>query len=543
MLTQQEAYLRHAAFYMSLFNRAEELYLAHGYAVQQGLFLFDSERENIETGWERAVRFIAHSDAWAQICTLYTAQMEGCILSLRFLPKQRVSWLKVVLASAQKLNQKRAEAITLGQIAKAYQELGDYEEALFASKQALEITCNLNDLTLECYHLGLNGSILINLAQFVQGVAHIQQAHVIATKLDNRRLLCQQLIGLGKAYASMSNLAGSIECLEQALLLAREQLDRQSEGTILSGLGTVYANLGQLDKSLLFLQEALVIAQEMGDKRGEHFRLGNLGDTYRDMGQYPEAVHYLERAVQIAQEMGDRGNETVWLRKLAISLRGLGATDETLVSYHQTLQGALTIAVEIKDRIGECNILSILGESYTNDTNDLEKAFDYLNRANQIALSLNHQELIGIIASYYGNAHLMQGNFNKAIDAYEKACLINHKLGDERRVGLNKGQLGIVYHQTGETQLAIEYLKDAIKICQQTGSLHMEVQYAWQLGLIYEKADPAQALKLMSKQVKYEREIGHIDAEKHAAQVAKIREKLSTPPGRSGSPRAVGGHT
>ncbi len=74
---------------------------------------------------------------------------------------------------------------------------------------------------------------------------------------------------------------------------------------------------------------------------------------------------------------------------------------------------------------------------------------------------------------------------------------------------------------------AIDFYEQALAISQEIGDRQNEGIHAWNLGLIYEDSDPAQAVALMSILVDFEREIGHPDAEADAARVAKIAAKLN----------------
>ena len=43
---------------------------------------------------------------------------------------------------------------------------------------------------------------------------------------------------------------------------------------------------------------------------------------------------------------------------------------------------------------------------------------------------------------------------------------------------------------------------------------------------MYEETDPARAVELMELRVTFEREIGHVEAEEHAAQMEEVRSSI-----------------
>jgi tetratricopeptide (TPR) repeat protein len=88
------------------------------------------------------------------------------------------------------------------------------------------------------------------------------------------------------------------------------------------------------------------------------------------------------------------------------------------------------------------------------------------------------------------------------------------------------GILGLAYAALGEARRAIEYYDQALVIAHEIGDRQSEARHSWNLGLLYEEADPARAVELMSVRVVFEREIGHSDAEAHVQRVAQIRARL-----------------
>ncbi len=87
------------------------------------------------------------------------------------------------------------------------------------------------------------------------------------------------------------------------------------------------------------------------------------------------------------------------------------------------------------------------------------------------------------------------------------------------------GNLGLAYRALGEVGRAIESYEQALQIGREIGDRRGEALTSWNLGLLYEDADPARAVELMQTLVDYEREIGHPEAESDAARVEEIRAR------------------
>lgn len=114
--------------------------------------------------------------------------------------------------------------------------------------------------------------------------------------------------------------------------------------------------------------------------------------------------------------------------------------------------------------------------------------------------------------------------------------LLDEYVGEESEIRRARadmlGKLGILHYSLGGVREAIAYYEQALAIAQEIGDRRGEALTSWNLGLEYEDSDPARAVELMQSLVNYEREIGHPDAEAHAARAEEIRARIGTADGQ-----------
>jgi len=253
--------------------------------------------------------------------------------------------------------------------------------------------------------------------------------------------------------------------------------DKGLQSYNLRNLGVVYNSLGQINKAIGYYEQALVIDKEIGYRRGESADLGNLGSAYSSLGQVEKAIGYYEQALTIIKEIGDRKREGIWLGNLGNAYRDLEQVEKAIGYYEQ----ALIIAKEIDDRHNEGTWLSSLGMAYLS-LGQVDKV-DYIEQALAIDKEIGNRVGEGIQLCSFGVICFFLGQVDNAIGYYEQALIIAKEIGDRRREGI----------------------------------------WSWNLGLVYEQSDPAKAADLMEVRVRYEREVGHPDAEGDAARVAGLR--------------------
>jgi tetratricopeptide (TPR) repeat protein len=231
------------------------------------------------------------------------------------------------------------------------------------------------------------------------------------------------------------------------------------------------------------LEAALAAARRIGKQYAEGQVLNTLGNTYRNLGEPRQAIGYYHQALEIARVIGERQGEGASLGSLGQAYADLGETRQAIGYYEQRLE----IARMLADRRGEGTALGSLGIAYKN-LGELEKAIGYC----------------------------------------EQHLAITRALGDRRGEGQALGNLGNAYRDLGELERAIEYYEQSLVIKRAIGDRQGEAISSWNLGrLLEQQGDLERAVASMQVYVAFLQEIGHPDAEQHAAYLEEVRGRLA----------------
>jgi tetratricopeptide (TPR) repeat protein len=261
---RETASRRHALYFLSVLEQANNLYKQGGEAVVGGLALYDRERANIKAGQTWAEARTGQDERAAELCIEYP-DAGAYVLDLRQHPRERIHWLEVMLAAARKLKWRGDEGTALGNLGIAYNDLGETRRAIEFHEQAL----------------------------------------VIEREIGYRRGEGTALGSLGIAYKNLGETRRAIEFYEQYLAIAREIGDRSGEGIALGNLGNAYAILGETRRAIEFYEQALVIVCEIGDRRGEGTDLWNLSLAVDELGDREKAIALAEASLKIREEIED----------------------------------------------------------------------------------------------------------------------------------------------------------------------------------------------------------------------------------------------
>lgn len=252
----------------------------------------------------------------------------------------------------------------------------------------------------------------------------------------------------------------------------------------------------------------------------------NAGAYLLDLRRHPrDQIRWLEPALAAARLREDRAEQQIHLGNLGNAFAYLGEPRRAIELYEQRL----AIAREIGDRRGEGYALGLIGLAYA-DLGEHRRAIEFHDRRLTISREVGDRRGEGKSLCYLGNSYSALGEPQRAIEFYEQHLAISREVGDRRGEGTALGNLGIAHASLGELQRATDLYQQRLAIADEIGDRRGAAEDSWNLGQqLAQRNDLARAADLMQIRVDYERDIGHPDAEKHAAAVQSLRARLAKP--------------
>lgn len=213
-------------------------------------------------------------------------------------------------------------------------------------------------------------------------------------------------------------------------------------------------------QSLQKYERAAQLWREGGDARGEARALRGIASLHRDPQYLPEAERYFKRALALWQEMKDLQGEAYTLLEWGGAVRDLGSAEKALGHYEQ----ALKIFRETDNRLGEAAALYNIGRSYAL-VGEMRKALEHYRQA--LALQQAHRDRAGELSTLNAmtGAHNGLGEPDVSLKLAEEVAKIWGEAGDQVREALAINNAGLVYHEWGNWQKALdEYRRSLAKL-------------------------------------------------------------------------------
>jgi DNA-binding SARP family transcriptional activator/tetratricopeptide (TPR) repeat protein len=181
-------------------------------------------------------------------------------------------------------------------------DVGDYVAAREYAQRGVDLARRAGSRRVEYGNLSILGFALAWLGEFEQAVTISEQALAIATSLATLACEIVALINLASVYVFAEAHQCAIAACVRATQTSRELGDTYSEALATGVLGDAYQALGRYQEAADSLLRALPVFRAHADRRFHGVCLLKLGYAYEAMGS-PEAVGYLEESLRTFTEL------------------------------------------------------------------------------------------------------------------------------------------------------------------------------------------------------------------------------------------------
>ncbi|MEO6050318.1 MAG: tetratricopeptide repeat protein, partial [Pyrinomonadaceae bacterium] len=274
--------------------------------------------------------------------------------------------------------------------------------------------------------------------------------------------LCRIGLRLAERIGDRAEIAGALKSLGNALQDKNEKLAAYQRGLEItrsladdSMTAKFYYNIGGLEddqnKQIDILKLSVESAEKAGDKATEAAALGRIGNSYAVKGDYVTALEYHARAVAIREQLGD-------LFGLGQSYNNLGIINYRqgdLIAAAANYVRSLEIATSFDDKDG-------LGITYYNlgivyfEMGDFSRAMTLYSRSLALFEEIDAGGGIEGVSTNIANLYIAQGNYDLARSYLDRASKIHDKTGKEiPQYAL--GSFGDSYKGEGNFEKAIDY--------------------------------------------------------------------------------------
>lgn len=246
-------------------------------------------------------------------------------------------------------NTPQQQAQTLGNLAIAYYETGQYLTALQTNKTALDIFAELNNQAAVGQVQANLGNVYEALGDYERAIAAYQASLTIARSTGNRAAEGVSIGNLGYIHSVQGDQAAALTAYEQSLAIARAVGDLEGESHRLLNMGIAHHALEQIDQAIQFYQQGLDVAHAIDHLPLEARILGHLGTAAADQSDYERAIAYFEQSLEIAKALHDPKLTAITLNNLGHTLLAANQLDAAVIRLQEAIEQLDQLRLSLED--------------------------------------------------------------------------------------------------------------------------------------------------------------------------------------------------
>ncbi|MEW6734695.1 MAG: tetratricopeptide repeat protein, partial [Acidobacteriota bacterium] len=363
------------------------------------------------------------------------------------------AWLKVMLAKAEESNDLEWKCIVSAGLGYIQSYLGDYQQVLKNSQQAIAITREIELPGIEPVCLTYIGVVYQYTGRPQEALDAYQQAARLAREISYKELEGRTIGLIADIHTQLANYSPAISGYLQAAEIAQQRGDLASQASQLGSVSLVYSNLGDPDQALKYIESALKIVEKIDNPAQQGYFLEKRATIYSKLQKNNQALDDYSEALRIAKVTGNKRDEAVRLTYIG----QLHAANAKYAEARQCYQNALKVAAELTAPVGtkavatvEEQILLRLAELEFKLENSHEAEENY-KKSLAIAIEKKTPETIlqaeaGLAALYESTSRLDEAftHYRQAIEAIEQ---VRSQLTiDEEKAGFFQDKVDIYKH-------------------------------------------------------------------------------------------------
>jgi tetratricopeptide (TPR) repeat protein len=267
-----------------------------------------------------------------------------------------INVLNQSLELAEKLHNRRFQAIVLTSLGKALQRQGNFKLAEEVLLQSLTLEKDFSNPRSLAIVLNSLGAVLQRQKKLAEAEIILRQCLELDKKSNNKRHEAIVLNSLGTVLKRQGKLSEAETVSRQSLQLAREFDDRYSQAIIQNSLGIILLEQGKFSEAEELLYESLKIDEETKNKHHQAIVLNSLGRVFQRQGKFSEAEKALRQALELTKELDYHSQQLVILNFLGRAFQKQGKLGEA----EKVLLQGLELAKALGDHRHQLTMLNFL---------------------------------------------------------------------------------------------------------------------------------------------------------------------------------------
>ena len=197
-----------------------------------------------------------------------------------------------------------------------------------------------------------------------------------------------------------------------------------------------------------------------------------------------KALNYGLQGLDLARTFSDKEKESELLKNIAVVFFIKSDFEQSKKYCYQ----AIKLFQQQKNTIGIANISNVIGMIHSAQGN-YDNAIEEFEKSIMLCNAIGDTSKVIILEANIGNVYLKQGEYQKAIPLYERIVSDARQKNEQQNVATYIYNLGIVYTKLGDYPKALNYFFEASEISTSLDNHFLWINTQNEIGLIFRRLD------------------------------------------------------
>ncbi len=226
------------------------------------------------------------------------------------------------MADADSLKDEYQKAQCYNAMGLIFSQTGNYSKAIENYFKAIKIDEGRSDKASLAADYGNIALVYESLKKYEIALEYLNKAKQIDKEIGDKKGYANAIGNLSNLYDEMGDPKKALEYALEFLKSEEGSKNKSNLAAVLSNIGSLYDELGEKEKALNYYKKSLVLAEEIGNDETVLANQINIGTLNLDKKQYASAREYFLKALDLATQMGSKPHQSECYRMLALAYRG-----------------------------------------------------------------------------------------------------------------------------------------------------------------------------------------------------------------------------
>jgi signal transduction histidine kinase len=231
---------------------------------------------------------------------------------------------------AEKLGDKRGLARSYINIGNINETRGQYNSALKAHLQGIQIAESIGDKSLTARGCNGLGIVYWDKGEYQSALQSYLKSLRLYEELKDTVNTARAVNNIAIIHQQQNNFKEAMRFYRLSYDIAHKGRDKKSIAVAAGNIGQLFYLEKQYDSTLAYMEESKALALDINDKHTIAARMTDIGEVQQATGKYDEALKNLFAALRIKEEIGESTYIINSLQSIAVTLAAAGRAREGL---------------------------------------------------------------------------------------------------------------------------------------------------------------------------------------------------------------------